>query len=156
MTESKSNFNMNILIAVDDSENSRRAVNYAARMLARVQGCKVSLLHIIPEPEEDFFPDLRDRNRWVERYQKKMTAVLETYRKKIIDCGIPAEDVQVRLKLKVCPSLAECILKEGEKLDFDTIVIGRQGLSRREEFLFGSISSKIVTHARNCTVWVVE
>jgi nucleotide-binding universal stress UspA family protein len=35
-------------------------------------------------------------------------------------------------------------------------VVGRQGLSRSEEFLFGSVSSKIVNHARNCTVWVVE
>lgn len=26
---------------------------------------------------------------------------------------------------------------------------------RKEEFLFGSVSSKIVSHARNCTVWVV-
>jgi RNA polymerase-binding transcription factor DksA len=27
---------------------------------------------------------------------------------------------------------------------------------RSEEFLFGSISSKIVTHGGSCTVWVVE
>jgi hypothetical protein len=26
---------------------------------------------------------------------------------------------------------------------------------RKEEFLFGSVSSKIVSHARNCAVWVV-
>lgn len=36
------------------------------------------------------------------------------------------------------------------------IVVGRQGLSRKERFLFGSISSKIVSHADNCTVWVVS
>ena len=30
-----------------------------------------------------------------------------------------------------------------------------RGLSRKEEFLFGSVSSKIVGHARNCAVWVV-
>jgi nucleotide-binding universal stress UspA family protein len=52
--------------------------------------------------------------------------------------------------------MAECILMEREKLRCDTIVVGRQGLSRSEEFLFGSISSKIVTHAHHCTVWVVE
>lgn len=41
-------------------------------------------------------------------------------------------------------------------LDYGTIVVGRHGLLRSEEFIFGSISSKIVSHARNCTVWVVE
>jgi nucleotide-binding universal stress UspA family protein len=47
-------------------------------------------------------------------------------------------------------------LFEQNKAQYRTIVVGRQGLSRSEEFLFGSISSKIVSHARNCTVWVVE
>ena len=28
--------------------------------------------------------------------------------------------------------------------------------SRSEAFLFGRVSSKIVNHARDCTVWVVE
>ena len=51
--------------------------------------------------------------------------------------------------------MAECILAEREKRDYDTIVVGRQGLSRKEEFLFGSISNKIVNHARDCTVWII-
>jgi nucleotide-binding universal stress UspA family protein len=52
--------------------------------------------------------------------------------------------------------MAGCILSEREKRASDTIVVGRQGLSRKEEFLFGSISSKIVNHARDCTVWVIS
>ena len=49
-------FNRNILIAVDDSDNARRAVSYVAQLLGSVKGFKVSLLHVIPQPEEDFFP----------------------------------------------------------------------------------------------------
>ena len=52
--------------------------------------------------------------------------------------------------------MAKCILLEHDETGYSTIVVGRQGLSRSEEFLFGSISSKIVNHARKCTVWVVE
>jgi len=48
----------------------------------------------------------------------------------------------------------ECFRRD--KMKCSTIVLGRQGLSRSEEFLFGSVSSKIVNHARDCTVWVVE
>jgi hypothetical protein len=55
MSEPKSTFNHNILIGVDDSENSRRAVNYVGQMLTGAKKCKITLLHIIPEPEEDFF-----------------------------------------------------------------------------------------------------
>ena len=156
MTEPKSMFNKNVLIAVDDSDNSRRAVNYVGQLLAGDRQCRITLLHIIPEPEEDFFPDLRDQNRWLSRYRRKMTALLEAHRNELIENGFQAGDVDVLLKQRFCPSMAECILKERQKLACDTIVVGRQGLSRSEEFLFGSISSKIVTHARNCTVWVVE
>ncbi|MEJ2165485.1 MAG: universal stress protein [Desulfobacterales bacterium] len=156
MNDPKSNFNRNVLIGVDDSDNARRAVSYVGQMLADVQGSRIILLHVIPEPEADFFPDLRDRDRWIGRYRQKMTNLLETYRREMNNRGIPADDIDILIKERFCPSMAECILQEREKLRCDTIVVGRQGISRSEEFLFGSVSSKIVTHARNCTVWVVE
>ena len=74
----------------------------------------------------------------------------------LIRAGFAPEDVSVRSTLRYCPSLAECILAERDQTGYSTIVVGRQGLSRSEEFLFGSVSSKIVNHARDCTVWVVE
>jgi nucleotide-binding universal stress UspA family protein len=156
MTKEKATFNKNILIAVDDSENSARAVAYTGRILAGGRDYKMILLHIIPEPEEDFFPSRRDQQRWLARYREKMAVLLEDYRKVLTAHGFAAEDVKVELKLRSCLSLAECILKEGQSSGCDTIVVGRQGLSRSEEFLFGSISSKIVTHGDRCTVWVVE
>jgi nucleotide-binding universal stress UspA family protein len=156
MNEGKAKFNKNILIAVDDSENSSRAVNYVGQVLSGGQGYKTALLHIIPEPEEDYFPNRGDQQRWLTRYREKMTALLEEYRQVLIDHGFKSDEVTVQIKLRGCPSMAECILNERKRLGYDTIVVGRQGISRSEEFLFGSISSKIVTHGGSCTVWVVE
>ena len=85
-----------------------------------------------------------------------MADCLQKYRKILIGHGFPAENVSVRMPQRFCPSMAECILKERDSTRYDTVVVGRQGLSRSEEFLFGSISSKIVTYGRNFTVWVVE
>jgi nucleotide-binding universal stress UspA family protein len=82
--------------------------------------------------------------------------MLENYRQILINGGFDPEDISVRSIFRYCPSLSECILLEQNKVQYRTIVVGRQGISRSEEFLFGSISSKIVNHARNCTVWVVE
>jgi nucleotide-binding universal stress UspA family protein len=82
--------------------------------------------------------------------------MLEEYRNELIKAGFNPENVSVRSMLKYCPSMAECILAERDDTQYSTIVVGRQGISRSEEFLFGSVSSKIVTHARKCTVWVVE
>jgi nucleotide-binding universal stress UspA family protein len=38
---------------------------------------------------------------------------------------------------------------------YGTIVVGRRGISKAEQFLFGSVSNKIVQNAKDCTVWVV-
>ena len=156
MIHSEKTFNKNILIAVDDSENARRAVSYVSQLLAGVKGFKVLILHVISQPEEDYFPTSAEKEKWLSKYQLKVDVMLENYRQILIREGFDPDDIWVRSTLRYCPSLSECILVEQNETQYSTIVVGRQGLSRSEEFLFGSISSKIVNHARNCTVWVVE
>ena len=156
MINSEKNFNKNILIAVDESENARRAVSYVGQFLAGIKGFKVLILHVIRQPEEDYFPTSSEKDQWLDQYKLKVDAMLKDYRQILIRAGFAPEDVSVRSTLRYCPSLAECILAERDQTGYSTIVVGRQGLSRSEEFLFGSVSSKIVNHARGCTVWVVE
>lgn len=156
MNDDQKTFNKNILIAVDDSDNSRRAVSYVAQLLGGIPDFKVTVLHVVPEVEEDYFATDSERDAWFEQYKAKVETMLEEYRQILLQAGFDAGQIQVRSPLRYCPSMAECILTERDELAYDTIVVGRQGLSRKEEFLFGSISSKIVTHAKNCTVWVVE
>jgi nucleotide-binding universal stress UspA family protein len=148
--------NKNILIAVDDSENSRRAVRYVGYLLGNMEGIHITLLHVIPEPEEDYFPEDEQKKQWLTKYREKLDAILEEYSQMLVADGFKKNAIEKRLTLRYCPSMAECILAERDERLYGTIVVGRQGLSRKEEFLFGSISSKIVNHARRCTVWVVE
>jgi nucleotide-binding universal stress UspA family protein len=156
MTNGEKTVNKNILIAVDESENARRAVSYVGQLLGKVKGFKVTILHIIGQPEEDYFPTSAEKEKWLSQYKEKVDTMLADYRQILIDQGFDPEAVSVRSTLRYCPSMAECILAERDETEYSTIVLGRQGLSRKEEFLFGSISSKVVTHARNCAVWVVE
>jgi len=156
MTGEKKSTNKNILVAVDESENARRAVSYVAQVLGGIEGFKVTILHVIPVPEEDYFPTSAEKEKWFSQHRGKVDAMLEGYRQILIRAGFHPSDVSVRSPMRYCPSMAECILAERDEIEYDTIVVGRHGLSRSEEFLFGSVSSKIVTHARNCTVWVVE
>jgi nucleotide-binding universal stress UspA family protein len=156
MTSEDRVFNKNILIAVDDSDNARRAVHYVGQLLGGVKGFRATILHVVQEAEEDYFRTTAERDAWLHQYSQKVNAMLEDYRQILIRSGFGPSNVSVRSPLRYCPSMAECILSERDELEYDTIVVGRQGLSRSEEFLFGSVSSKIVTHARNCTVWVVE
>jgi nucleotide-binding universal stress UspA family protein len=148
--------NRNILIAADESENSERAVLYVASLLGGLQGFKVTVLHVIREPEDDYFAEEAEKDRWYGEHRQSVVEMLERYRKLLIDAGFAPEDVSTRSTERYCPSMAECILAERDSTEYGTLVIGRKGLSHKEEFLFGSISARIVRTARNCTIWVVE
>ena len=156
MIKNEAVFNKKIMIAVDESENARRAVSYVSQLLEGIKGFEILILHVIPQPEEDYFPSSAEKDKWLGEHQLKVDAMLKNYREFLIGEGFEPADVSVRSTLRYCPSLAECILAERNQTKCSTIVVGRQGLSRSEEFLFGSVSSKIVNHARDCTVWVVE
>jgi len=148
--------NRNILIAVDASENSRRAVQYVGDMLGGMKGFKITVLHVIREPEEDEFPDPEEKEKWYQEHRQHVDQMLDDYRRMLIAAGFSDEDVSTRSSRRYCPSMAECILAERDSLEYATLVIGRRELSLKEEFLLGSISGKIVRIARNCAVWVVE
>jgi len=156
MANQDKTFNRNILIAVDESENARRAVSYVGQMLGGLEDFRVLILHVVPEPDEDFFRTRDEKEQWLEERKQKVEELLSDHRRMLIESGFDEDRVTTRSTLRYCPSMAQCILEERDDTEYSTIVVGRQGLSRSEEFLFGSISSKIVNHARNCTVWVVE
>jgi nucleotide-binding universal stress UspA family protein len=52
-------------------------------------------------------------------------------------------------------AIAQEILAVLKEERFGTVVVGRHGVSKAEEFLFGSVSNKIIHHAKDYTVWVV-
>lgn len=148
--------NNRIVIAVDGSENSRRAVDYVGRLLGGRLGFLITLLHVIHAPEEDFFASPQEREKWVKSGRKKVEKWLSDYRDLLVAGGFRTGDVSIHTVERDGPSLATLILAEMLSLKAGTLVVGRQGLSRKEEFLFGSVSKQIVSHARQCTVWVVQ
>lgn len=154
--DSKVANNRNILIAVDESENAARAVSYVRDFLAGFPGFHVTLITIIPEPPEDYFMSESERTAWIKDKNASSRSILEVYREMLIEAGFRDEDVKAYAVMKECTSIAECILNEQEKLACGTVVIGRRGISRKEEFIFGSTSSKILHTARNCAIWVIE
>lgn len=148
--------NNHIVIAVDGSENACRAVEYVGGMLGGWQKVRVTLLHILHAPEEDYFSCSAERERWIQSGRKKAMGWLDDYRRMLLGHGMDSARVSVVIAERDGPSLSRLILNETGAMGAGTIVVGRQGLTRKEEFLFGSVSKQIVSHARKCTVWVVH
>jgi nucleotide-binding universal stress UspA family protein len=145
-----------IMVAVDSSDNARRAVLFVGDFFGCYEGFQVTLLHIILEPEATFFRDSDERQEWLTRHHDKAKKTMEEYRHILVDAGFPEDKVNVRIDMMRAPSIADCIIKEQEEMKCCTIVIGRRGISKKEEFIFGSTSNKVIHEARKCAVLVIE
>lgn len=145
-----------LLIAVDESDNSRRAVMYVADFFTGNQDIFITLLSIIPEPAEDFFATEEKRRQWLTEKEAAMRTTLNGYKEILLGAELKDSQIETRLTIRPCTSIGDAILEEQEKLRCCIVVMGRRGISHNEEFVFGSTSSKILHHAKHCAVMVVE
>ena len=145
-----------VLIAVDESENSKMALLYAADILGGVPGFRAIVLSVVAVPEDGFFGSPEERDAWVEARRGALAGLLERYREILIQSGFPEGKVTTELLLVGDRPVAEVILEKQEQYDCCTLVVGRRGISRHEEFLFGSVSNRLIHLANRCAVWVVE
>jgi nucleotide-binding universal stress UspA family protein len=145
-----------LLVAVDESDNSKRAVMYLADFFCDYKNVFVTLLSIIQEPSEDYFPSDAEREMWLNEKQQAMNKILAGYKEMLIEAGFKEAQVETRLSVRACASVGDAILKEQEKLRCCIVVVGRRGITHNEEFVFGSTSNKILHNAKNCAVMVVE
>ena len=144
------------LIAVDESESSKRAVLYVADIVGGFPGFAVTLLSIIPEPEEDFFDSEEEQIAWTKDKMSTTNRMLENYRQIMMQAGFAAEKVRIRSCVGAEKSFADAILDMRCDMSCCTVVVGRHHKSKTEEFLFGSTSTRLIREAKNCAVWVVE
>ena len=145
-----------VLVALDRSEQAKRAALYVADFLGGVPGFRVTLLSIVPEPSEDYFETAQERKAWIEEHSSGAEKMLRNYREVLIQSGFSEDKVAVKTEVRNCASIADCILDDQKKFGCCTIVLGRRGISKKEEFLYGSTSSKVMHCGKNCAVWVVE
>ncbi len=145
-----------VLVAVDESANSKRAVMYIADFFSGAREIFITLLSILPEPSEDFFPTDEARLTWIEEKKSAMEGVLTGYQEILRGAGFTDEQIASHLVIRPCTSVAEVILEEQKRLHSCIVVVGRRGITHQEEFVFGSTSNKILHQAQNCAVLVVE
>ena len=145
-----------LLIAVDESDSSRRAVLYVADFLGGFPGFTVAIISVIPEPEEDFFDTEEEMNAWIRNKIGAVNKMLANYKQILIRSGFPEGKVRVLSCVGEAKSFSEAILETHCDVTCCTVVVGRHHKSKAEEFLFGSTSNRLIHEAKNCAVWVVE
>ncbi|HET7319790.1 MAG TPA: universal stress protein, partial [Nitrospirota bacterium] len=134
----------------------RRAVLYVADFLGGFPGFTVTLISIIPEPEEDFFESDAAMNTWIKDKVDATNKMLANYKQVLMQSGFLEEKVRFRSCVGEAKSFSDAILETRCDLTCCTVVVGRHHKTKTEEFLFGSTSNRLIHEAKNCAVWVVE
>jgi nucleotide-binding universal stress UspA family protein len=134
-----------ILVATDGSDNADAAVQDAVE-LARLAGSKAILIvHVCSGCTTDVDPEginLGLAHKIVERAAARFK-------------GVDAE-VSTRVETDYPPeSLGTAVVEVADQEKPDVIVIGSRGLSEFRGMLLGSVSSKVVQHAK-CPVLVIK
>jgi nucleotide-binding universal stress UspA family protein len=146
-----------ILIAVDDSDSSERAVLYAANFLKTVPDIEITLFSILVLPDEDFFESEKERRDFMSQKSVEAENLLDDFRVILIHSGVPAHRVSAKLLVKKSASVAAAIINEQKQWGYCTVVVGRRHLTRKEEFIFGSTSSELLHNMpENVCLWIVE
>ncbi len=138
-----------ILFCPDFSENARLAFDYALDAAVRRPGCILYLLHVIPEPEAQFWKtyiyevdDVDNKAR--QAIDEKIAA---DYQPRV------PETVDLRLEMRIGKDYLH-ILAFAHEINADLIVLGRHGHSALDKVLFGNVTEKVVRKAE-CAVLVV-
>ncbi len=135
-----------ILIAVDGSAHSDKALTYA-RGMAENFGARLMLVHAYPQTSD--LLGYRDFERLVSRRQAAGQDVIDAARNLLGDTGLDVHE-----NLLEGPE-AEAILAAAEIHGVDLIVMGTRGRGSIEGLVFGSVSRK-VTHLAPCPVLLIR
>lgn len=136
-----------VLIAHDGSETAQQMVDLAVTLLAGRE-TETTVLHVIPRHViygkgatvwETYDP--------VEERQHS-TELLNETAKKLQDAGIGPT---IKKELEVGDP-ADLILAAAEAQGTDLIVLGSRGLNAARRFLLGSVSNKVVHHAKTAVL----
>ena len=165
--------NNKMLVALDGSEAALRAVHHVANVACGCRGFELTLLHVVgippsvlhhegsevastmPRPEQE----LEEKTHaWLEREKQRAEREVFAPAKEALRSGTAAEGkprIQIKELAEAHPDVASAILEEARRGNYGIVVLDRRGRSYLKEFMFGSVTWKVIHHLQGRTVWVV-
>ncbi len=155
--------NKKVLVAIDDSENAMRAVEFIANSFAK--DSKITLFNVIPDtaalcemnsPElTPYFKSQQSSFCVLEENKKELVnQAVQKARNILVDAGFDENNITVKSEVKKS-GVARDIVKEAES-GYNVIVMGRRGVSGIRDFILGSVSQKVFNLAKDISVLVVN
>jgi nucleotide-binding universal stress UspA family protein len=153
-----------VLIAMDESESSMKAVAFVAKTFAA--GSRLALLSIMRPVDLVCEMDVAALHGYLAahhpeycrevdaRKEAALKSALKAARQLLIDAGVRKENITVLFKTMRADVAVEII--EESRNGYDLIVLGRRGLSPVKGFFLGSVSQKVLNGAKDASVLIVN
>ena len=149
-----------ILLAVDECAQSRQLIRYAAG-ICKTENVRFTLFHI-----EHFVPEIfalaAEENAAVRAELESIKKEEETgewntrsLKKLLQEEGVSEDRIETVVQ-PIRQGIAKDILSYAEDGRFDAIAIARTGLTPRRDVFIGTVSEKIVEHALDIPVWIID
>ena len=161
---------MRILVAVDESENSHRAVKYVGSLLRETPNIAVTLFHVLkpmprgllehggsenPAAESRLSDQLRrDQEAWIRQEAESECPFLIKAFETLTQSGFDRSRVALRIGHE--DDIARNILEEARNGKHETIVVGRHGSSGIKRLFGGGVTDELLRDAKGFAIWVVE
>lgn len=157
-----------VLVAVDGSEASLRAVDHVAFILSNNSDAQVDFLHVTPKLQSFCAIDLgRASDQWnggeeelealEEEFLRNDNVCLDDFMAKAIrilsKAGFSSDRIKI-IEREISMGIARTIVKAAKDGGYSTLVLGRRGLGK-SSFL-GSTSDRVIRRASDLAVWLVN
>lgn len=155
-----------ILIAIDDSPNTFKAVEYVAQQFSGTNDLELGLVHVLPNLPAIFWDEghilsdeeKKDRKKVVDKWVSERKARMEPVFKRAIDAltnkGIKPQQVKTK-SLSDSTDVAASLLEEAKDGGYQTLVVGRRG-GTGKNLLIGSVTSRIISQGTGVAITIVE
>jgi nucleotide-binding universal stress UspA family protein len=138
-----------MLVPVDGSENSFRALEQAIFLATKIQEAKITVVYIIEDLPSLYIYSPKIMEKLRADYEGEYTKILERCKEMDNKSGININTVLLE------GDPASKIIGYSEMEKFDLIIIGSRGMGKFKEMIIGSVSNKVLHHAK-CSVMLVR
>jgi len=138
----------NVLVPVDGSDNSYRALD-AALLLSEKLGSSITVVNVMEQVPITHIESEKLLSELLEAYKKENQEILSK-------CSNIATEKGLSIKtLLLQGNPASVILDYSKKEKFDLVIVGSRGMGKFKQLILGSVSSKIVHHSP-CAILLIR
>ena len=151
-----------ILLAVDNTRPSRRALDYAVQLSSAIDELHYVLFHVQPMISLFLQDEARKsslaRNQLdkvIKKNHELADKLLGEYRLQMEQHGIASERIECITDTRKL-GYAKDIIEKAQKEQYDAIVVGRRGISGLQKMYSGSVTTDILEQSQVIPVWLVD